>query len=368
MHPDSLRRESMLIAAGRPARNPAGPINPPIVLSSTYHAGGQRVYGRDGNDTVEAFEAALGAVEGGRVTAFSSGMAASTALIEGLPVGSVVVLPTSFYNFNRTLLDRQVELGRLSLRPVDITDTAAVIEALPQARMLWLELPTNPMLAVPDLPALTTAARRHGVLSVVDTTLATPLGIRPLEHGADLVMHSATKWIAGHSDLVMGVLATADQGLDEQLKVRRNLTGALPGALESFLALRGLRTLSVRLERACANAAELAGRLEDHPAVRRVRYLGLPGHPHADRIAALLDNHGGLLSFELDSQQRAEQVCDRVRLITHATSLGGVESLVERRGSYPGEVQQQTPAELLRLSVGLEHVEDLWADLEQALA
>jgi cystathionine gamma-synthase len=368
MHPDSLRRESMLIAAGRPARTPAGPVNQPLVLTSTFHAGGERVYGRDGNDTIEAFEVALGAVEGGRVTAFSSGMAASTALIEGLPVGSVVVLPTTFYNFNRALLDRQVELGRLSLRTVDVTDTDAAIAALPQATMLWLELPTNPMLAVPDLPALTAAAKKHGVLTVVDATLATPFGIRPLEHGVDVVMHSATKWIAGHSDLVMGTLATADPGLDEQIKVRRNLTGALPGALESFLALRGLRTLSVRLERACANAAELARRLEDHPAVRRVHYLGLPGHPHADRVKALLDNHGGLLSFEPDSVARADQICARVQLITHATSLGGVESLIERRGRYPGEAQQQTPAELLRLSVGLEHVEDLWADLAQALA
>lgn len=358
----------MLIATGRPPRIPAGPINQPLVLSSTFHAGGERVYGRDGNDTIEAFETALGAVEGGRVTAFSSGMAASTALIEGLPVGSVVVLPRTFYNFNRTLLDKQVELGRLSLRPVDVTDTAAAIAALPQAAMLWLELPTNPMLDVPDLPALTAAARQHGVRTVVDATLATPFGIRPLEHGVDVVMHSATKWIAGHSDLVMGVLATADGALDSQIKVRRNLTGALPGALESFLALRGLRTLSVRLERACANAAVLAQRLVEHPAVRRVHYLGLPEHPNADRVKALLDNHGGLLSFEPDSVRRAEQVCARVRLITNATSLGGVESLLERRGRYPGELQQHTPAELLRLSVGLEHVEDLWEDLAQALA
>ena len=358
----------MLIAAGRPDRTPAGTVNQPIVVSSTYHAGGQRVYGRDGNDTVEAFEAALGAVEGGRATAFSSGMAASTALIEALPVGSVVVLPTSFYNFNRALLDKQVELGRLSLRRVDVTDTATAVDALPGAALLWLELPTNPMLAVPDLPALTAAARRHGVRTVVDTTLATPFGIRPLEHDADVVLHSVTKWISGHSDLVMGALVIADQALDEEVKVRRNLTGALPGVLESFLALRGLRTLAVRMERSCANAAELAGRLDRHPAVRKVHYLGLPGHRHADRIAALLDNHGGLLSFELDSAEASDKVCDRVRLISHATSLGGVESLLERRGSYPMELEQETPASLIRLSVGLEHIEDLWEDLEQALS
>jgi len=368
MHPESLRRESLLIATGRPEREPTHPLNQPIQLSSTFHAGGERAYARQGNTTLEAFEAALGAVEGGAVTAFASGMAASTALIEGLPAGSVVVLPTSFYNYHRTLLDAQVDLGRLELRAVDITDPDAVAGTLPGAALLWLELPTNPMLVVPDLPALTAAARRHGVRTVVDATLATPLGSRPLEHGADVVMHSATKWIAGHSDLIMGTLATADPALDTELKTRRNLTGALPGALETFLALRGLRTLSVRLERAVANAAELARRLQAHPAVRRVHYLGLPGHPQADLVAKLLDNPGGLLSFEADSVGRADQACDRVRLISHATSLGGVESLLERRGRYPGEVQQHTPAALLRLSVGLEHVEDLWADLEQALA
>jgi cystathionine gamma-synthase len=205
------------------------------------------------------------------------------------------------------------------------------------------------------------------VLSVVDATLATPLAIRPLEHGADIVMHSATKGLAGHSDLIMGVLVTADGDRDRQIKQRRNLTGALPGSLECYLALRGLRTLSVRLERACANAAILADRLAEHPAVGTVHYLGRPDHPQADRIGKLLDNRGALLSFTVDSIQRADRLCTSVRLITHATSLGGVESLVERRGSYPGEIAQGTPAELVRLSVGIEHVEDLWADLEQAL-
>ncbi|MGI8666407.1 MAG: trans-sulfuration enzyme family protein [Jatrophihabitans sp.] len=364
----ALRPESIVVAAGRPGRVPDGPVNQPVVLASTFHAGGPRAYGREGNDTTAAFEMALGALEGGRAISFASGMAASSALVEGLPTGSVVVLPTSFYNYHRTLFDNQVELGRLSLRPVDITDTEATCAALPGANLLWLELPTNPRLGVPELPALTAAARQHRVLSVVDATLATPLGIRPLEHGADVVMHSATKWIAGHSDLVMGVLVTADPDLAGRLTDRRNLTGAIPGSLESFLALRGLRTLSVRLERACANAAVLAERLAEHPAVRQVHYLGRADHPQADRIAALLANHGGLLSFTLDSVRRADRLCESVRLITHATSLGGVESLIERRGRYPGEAGQGTPAELARLSVGIEHVEDLWADLAQALA
>ncbi|MEO6702704.1 MAG: PLP-dependent aspartate aminotransferase family protein [Jatrophihabitantaceae bacterium] len=366
-HLQGLRAESTVVAAGRPAAEPGGPVNPPVMLASTYHAGAERAYGRQGNDTSAAFEAAIGALEGGRAISFASGMAASSAVVEGLPAGAAVVLPDSFYNYHRTLFDRQVELGRLSLRPVDITDTEATVAALAGAALLWLELPTNPMLSVPDLPALAAAARAAGVLSVVDATLATPLGIRPLAHGADLVMHSATKWIAGHSDLVMGVLVAADPELAGRLIVQRNLTGAIPGALESYLALRGLRTLAVRLERATANAAVLAGRLAEHPAVSKVYYLGRDDHPQAERVAALLDSHGGLLSFEVDSVERADQLCRQVRLITHATSLGGVESLIERRGRYPGEAAQGTPAALLRLSVGIEHVEDLWDDLSQAL-
>ncbi len=278
-HRHNLRPESTLVAAGRPERTPDGPVNQPVVLASTFHAGGPRAYGREGNDTSAALETALGAIEGGLAITFASGMAASSALVEGLPVGSMVVLPNSFYNYHRVLFDKQVELGRLSLRPVDITDTDTTIAALDGAALLWLELPTNPTLSVPDLPALALAAREHGVLSVVDSTLATPLGCRPLEHGADVVMHSATKWIAGHSDLVMGVLVTADDDLAGRLTDRRNLTGAISGSLESFLALRGLRTLAVRFERASANAAVLADRLAEHPMIDEVFYLGRPDHP-----------------------------------------------------------------------------------------
>jgi cystathionine gamma-synthase len=366
--PDSLRPESVAVAAGRPARRVAGPLNQPVVLTSTFHAGGEPAYGREGNDTTLAFEAAVGALEGGRTVSFGSGVAATSAVIAGLPAGAVIVVPDVFYNYHRTLFDEQVALGRLALRVVDITDTAAVVAALDGAALLWLEVPTNPTLTVPDLPALAAAARQRGVLSVADATLATPLGIRPLAHGIDIAMHSATKWIGGHSDLLMGVLTVGDEAAHHRLITRRNLGGAVPGALESFLALRGIRTLPLRLERACANAAVLAGRLTEHPAVRQVHFLGAADHPQAGLVARLLDNHGGLISFTLDSVQRAEQVCARVRLITHATSLGGVESLIERRGRYPGEAAQGTPAELVRLSVGVEHVEDLWSDLSQALA
>jgi len=363
LHPDSIA-----VAAGRPDRSGAGPVNQPVVLTSTFHAGGDRVYGRDGNDTTAAFEAAVGALEGGHTVSFASGVAATNALVADLPAGAALVLPDSFYNYHRTIFDRQAELGRLELRVVDVTDLDATVAALDGAALLWLELPTNPGLVVPDLPELAAAARHRGVLSVVDATLATPLGIRPLEHGADVSMHSATKWIAGHSDLLMGVLTVADEQRHAALLARRSLTGAMPGALESFLALRGVRTLPVRLERACANATVLADRLAEHPAVRAIHYLGFDSHPQAKLVDTLLDHHGAIVSFTLGSVEAADALCRRVRLITHATSIGGVESLIERRGSYPGELAQGTPAELIRLSVGVEHVEDLWADLAQALA
>lgn len=356
-----------MVEAGRPDRVAGAPINEAIELSSTFIAGGERNYAREGTRSTAAFEAAIGALEGGTATAFSSGMAATTAIVEGLAVGSAAVIPQTFYNLGRTLFDEQVRLGRLEIRPVDTTDTAATIAALDGASLLWLELPSNPTLRVADLPALTAAAGERSVRTVVDSTLATPLGIRPLSHGADVVLHSATKWIAGHGDLIMGLLITADPDQAVAIRTRRTLTGAIPGSVESFLALRGLRTLAVRLERCSANAATLAQRLADHPAITSVNYPGRPDHPDADRVASLLDNHGGLLSFTTDTVERADALCRAVRLISHATSLGGVESLIERRGRYPGEIAQGSPAELVRMSVGIEHIEDLWSDLERGL-
>lgn len=367
-----LRPESLLVTGGRPPRTPDAPVNTPITLSATTHAGGERGYARSGTDNTLALEATIGALEGGLTTAFSAGMAASNAILDWLPLGSAVVIPTSFYNLQRSYLDALVALGRIELRPVDVTDDRAVVQALSShhtaAAVLWLELPSNPLLQVPDLPVLAAAAKSVGALTVVDSTVATPLGIQPLRHGGDVVMHSASKAISGHSDLIMGLLSTADPELDAQYKQRRTLAGSLPGGLDCYLSLRGLRTLSVRLERACASTAVLAGRLAEHPAVRTVHYLGDPAHPNAKQVASLLGNHGALLSFTTDSVRRADELCARVRLITHATSLGGVESLMERRGAYPGEIAQGTPAEMVRLAVGIEHVEDLWDDLEQALS
>ncbi len=243
-----------------------------------------------------------------------------------------------------------------------------MLQALPGADLLWIETPTNPLVGVADLPALTAAAHEQDALVCVDSTWNSPMVLRPLEHGADVVMHSATKYLAGHSDLLMGALVTDQPELRARLRGRRDLTGALPGALESYLALRGVRTLALRMERAQDNAMGLATRLAAHPAVSRVRYPGLADDPGHERAARLQDGFGAMISFEVaGGADAADRVCERVRVITNATSLGGVESLIERRAKYPVDAANGTPDNLIRFSVGIEDVQDLWADLAQAL-
>jgi cystathionine gamma-synthase len=327
----------------------------PIVLTAPYrNSPDDNRYAREHvTPTVAAFEDALGVLEGGRALAFASGMAAVTAVVEGRPAGSVAVVPGAGYTGALATFRAQEELGRMTVRRVDPTDTDSVISALDGADLLWLESVSNPLLDVPDLSTLLPAARAAGALACVDATFSTPLLLRALDLGADVVMHSVTKYLAGHSDVLMGALVTRSDELYDELHRRRTLTGSIPGALESYLAVRGLRTLALRMERAGATAAELAGRLREHAAVTRVRYPG----------------SGAMISFEVaGGAAAAERVCAAVRLITHATSLGGVESLIERRAMHAGDAAFGTPEELLRLSVGIEHVEDLWADLAQALA
>ena len=216
-----------------------------------------------------------------------------------------------------------------------------------------------------DLPALCAAGRRAGALVGVDNTFATPLLQQPLALGADVVVHSATKFIGGHSDLLTGITIAREQALAQRLRHRRGLTGATPGALEAFLALRGLRTLALRLDRGQRNASELARRLDEHPAVSRVRYPGLPGDPGHRTAAAQMTGFGAVLAFEVADAPTADRLCDALQLIVHATSLGGVESTIERRSKLPG--QGHLPPGLLRLSAGCEHIDDLWNDLNSAL-
>jgi cystathionine gamma-synthase len=366
-----MQPESVVVAAGRPARDPRAPLNAPIVLSASFHSGpDDNYYLRQGSsDTIRAFEDAIGELEGGTAVAFGSGMAAIAAVVEGRPAGAIAVVPASGYSTMSAIFAAQQSLGRMTVRPVDITDTDAVVAALDGADLLWLEATTNPMLGVADLPVLIEAAHAAGALVAVDATFSTPLIVRPLDYGADIVMHSATKYLSGHSDLLMGVLVARDRDLTAQLQARRGMTGGVPGALESYLALRGLRTLALRMERAQSNALELATRLSAHPRVDRVRYPGLPTDQWHERAARLHRGFGAMVSFELTgTPHEAEAVCERVTLISHATSLGGVESLIERRARYPVDAANGTPLTLLRLSVGIEHVDDLWADLVQALA
>jgi len=249
---------------------------------------------------------------------------------------------------------------------VDVTDTDAAVEACDGAHVLWVESPTNPMLDVADIPALAVAAHARGATVVVDNTLMTPLGQRPLELGADLVVHSATKLLAGHSDVVLGAVVAPDGSeACDRLRQRRSLGGAVPGPMEVYLALRGVRTLPLRFERASTTAHELARRLAVHPGVERVRYPGLASGEARSRALAQLDGFGTVLSFEVaGGAGAAEAVARSTQLVVHATSLGGVETTIERRAKWPGEV---APPGLLRLSVGCEDVGDLWADLAHAL-
>lgn len=364
--PRELDPSTVAIAAAR-SGSAGEPLNPALVLASVYRAGGRLDYARDdGNPTWEALEEAVGTLEGGTAVAFASGLAAVAAVLEELPVGAGVVAPADAYTGLRALLADLAGRGRLRVDLVDVADTDATLTACDGADLLWIETPTNPLLALADLEGLCAGAHERGARVAVDNTFATPLLQRPLAIGADVVVHSATKLIGGHSDLLLGVAVSADDGGASALAGRRALHGAVPGPLEAWLALRGLRTLPVRLERAAATAGVLALRLGAHPAVGQVRYPGLPHHPGHERARVQMRGFGTMLAFEVAAgADAADAVCEATQLVVHATSLGGVETTMERRGRHPGEAH--LPPGLIRLSVGCEHVDDLWADLAQAL-
>jgi cystathionine gamma-synthase len=348
--PAPLRPATLAVHTGRPPHDPDQPLNAPITMASTYVAGGDLEYGRYGNPAWSAFEEALGALEGGRCLAYSSGMAAVTSLLDLVALGDKVVVPRHSYNGTLVSLADLELRGRLTTALVDVTDTDEVVAACEDAALVWFESPTNPALEVADAPAIIAAAHDAGARVVVDNTFLTPLLQKPLELGADLVLHSATKYLAGHSDVQLGAIATNDEELYAVLKGRRDVQGNIAGPFEAWLALRGLRTLHLRVERAQANAAELARRLADHPRLTEVRYPGL----------------GAMVSIVLDSADHADLLVRSTSLWVHATSLGGVESTFERRRRWKSE-PATIPEGLVRLSVGVEDVEDLWADLSQAL-
>jgi cystathionine gamma-synthase len=347
---DGWSKETLAIALGRPARVPGSPLNVPPVLATSFHAGAERSYARDDATPLwEALEEVIGALEGGSATAFSSGMAAVAGVFGTANYASVVV-PSTCYAGVRPYARDYTESRSIPLALTDVTDAAATLSAVGRGGLLWLESPTNPLLQVADLRALIAGAHERGATVAVDNTFATPLLQRPLELGADFSVHSASKYVAGHSDATLGIAIAADPKNLPALRRHREYAGSVPGALEVYLALRGVRTLPLRLSKAQANAMELARELPSHPAVECVRYPGF----------------GAMISFDVrGGAPAADKVCESVRLITHATSLGGVESSMERRQKYSGEAY--LPPGLIRLSVGCENAADLWADLRAAL-
>jgi len=361
-----LSPTSWLVSAGRP-EEPGAPLNTPLVPASNFLLGGDREYSRgEGTPTWEALESIVGKLEGGEALAFSSGMAAAAAVFDQLASGARVVLPDDCYQGVVKLARAGMEKGCLRVERIATEDTGAWVEAAGQADLLWLESPSNPLLKVADLATICAAPRKRGALLAVDNTFATPLNQQPLRLGADISMHSATKFFGGHSDLLAGMLVTSNTALLGSLRRSRTLGGATPGTLEAWLAVRGLRTLSLRFERAQQNAQALAEWLQGHPAVDVVRYPGLRSDPGHALATAQLGGFGTMISFDVaGGAAAADAVCRAVRLIRHASSLGAVESTMERRATNAG--QEHLPPSLLRLSVGIESLEDLEYDLDQAL-
>lgn len=360
--------DTVAVQAGRPRRVPGAPVNTDIVMSSTYLHDSALGYARDGNIGWGAFEEAIGALDHGRAVSFASGLAAATAIAELVPSGGIVVAPTVAYHGVRHILERMQAHGRVTLRWARPDDTNAVLAAATGAAMVWIESVANPLLTVADVPAIAAGARERGAICVVDATFATPLRQRPLDAGADIVLHSATKLIGGHSDLTLGVAICKHDVHAQQLWQYRHDHGAVPGGLEAFLALRGLRTLGVRLERAEATAGELARRLQADARIAAVHYPGLPSdRNHAVASRVLSGGYGSMLSFDVaGTVDQTERFLAHLRLVTHATSLGGVETLIERRARYAGDAAIVGPT-LCRMSVGIENVDDLWRDIDQAL-
>lgn len=354
--------DTLAVTEGRPT-GAGNPLNTPPIFASSFRDGGKSDYARFGTASYDAFEAALGALEGGIAVSFGSGMAACAAVLENLPAGARVVTAANIYHGVRTLLHDMQERNRLTEVVVPATELDQVCAALQDADMLWLETPSNPLIQVLDLEGLCALASEAGVPVVVDNTFATPILQNPLQYGASAVVHSATKYIGGHSDLLMGAVVLPDQAAAEQIHRRRTYHGATPGAMESFLALRGLRTLPLRIKAAQHTAGIIAQRLAEHPGVTQVFYPGLPTDPGHDIAARQMRGYGAILSFCMPSEDRADDVLARTRLIVMATSLGGVESTAERRNRW----NEGAPTGLIRLSVGIEDTQDIWRDLETAL-
>jgi cystathionine gamma-synthase len=378
MSEPELHPQTRAIHAGQEPEPSYGAVNVPIYQTSTYaqpRVGEPRVwdYARGGNPTREALEVALASLEGGaRGFAFASGMGAATTLLLTLRPGDHVVLGDDVYGGTYRLLSAVLSDWGLASSTVDLTDLDALRSALrDETRFVWFETPSNPMLKIADIQAISDLAREGGARVVVDNTFATPALQRPLSLGADVVLHSVTKYIGGHSDLIGGALITEHEDLIDRLGFLTNAVGAVPGPMDCYLALRGLKTLASRMEVHCSNAQAIAEYLLAHPRVRKVHHPGLQDHPGHRIAERQMSGYGGMVSFEVASGQEALDVAHRTDLFFLAESLGGVESLIEVPGpmthaSVAGS-PLEVPPELIRLSVGIEHVDDLIADLSRAL-
>ncbi len=373
--------ETRAIHEGQEPDPATGAVIPPIYQTSTYvheevgrHKG--YVYSRSANPTRTALETCLASLEGAsHGFAFASGMAATTTVMQLVSPGDRVVSVNDVYGgtyrlFSKVLEPKGYVFEYLSASEVSRSLTDALDE---RTRLIWIETPTNPLMNVVDIAAAAEAARGVGAISVVDNTFATPFLQRPLELGADIVVHSTTKYLGGHSDVIGGFAATSDPTIAERLGFLQNSLGTVPGPFDSWLVLRGLKTLAVRMRQHCANAHRVAEFLERHPAVERVRYPGLPSHPEHDVARRQMDDFGGMISFDLaGAREDAFAVLRATDLWLLAESLGGVESLIEHPGlmthASTAESPFPVPENLIRLSVGIESADDLLADLEQALA
>ena len=362
-----------------PADPVTGAVVPPISVASTFAqdgVGGLRAfeYARSGNPTRAALEAHLAALEGAtHGFAFASGLAAEDALLRTVAPGEHVLMPDDAYGGTVRLALQVHAPAGTHVDTVDLSDLDAVAAAWrPDTRMVWVETPTNPLLTIVDIAAVCELAHDRGAVVVVDNTFATPALQQPLALGADAVVHSTTKYLGGHSDVVGGFVATSHERLAERVGFLQNAAGAVPGPFDCYLVHRGARTLALRMERHSATAAAVAALLVDHPAVTEVRWPGLPSHPGHEVAARQMSGFGGMVSFRLaGGEQAALDVCARARVFTLAESLGAVESLIEHPGrmthSSVAGTTNEVPADLVRLSVGIEDPADLLEDLSQAL-
>ena len=375
---DPMRFETRAIHAGQDPEPAYGSVNVPIFQTSTYaqpEVGKPKRYdyARGGNPTREALQTVLASLEGGaHGLAFASGLAAETTLLLTLSPGDHLLLADDVYGGTYRLLARVLGGWGVAFDTVDMTDLDALRNAVrDETKVMWVESPTNPLLKVIDIAAAAEIAHKAGAMCVVDNTFATPYLQRPLELGADVVVHSVTKYLGGHSDLVGGAVVLNDDALAERLAFLQNAVGAVPGPMDAYLALRGVKTLAVRMEAHCRGAKRVAEFLSQHPKVTRVHFPGIPGHPGFEVAVRQMRDFGGMVSFEVGSKEEAVRVAQRTKLFFLAESLGGVESLIEvpapmTHASVAGS-PLALPDTLIRLSVGIEHPDDLVADLQQAL-